>query len=181
MTEVVRDAGNRRRLPTWMLLENTADKLRKHVNEDAKGFLSEEETTSQATGSKSKPAIKNHHRNQSQEEETKQHAESLQGCATRRRTKKATRRDEGPCTSFTTSNGSKKKLESEGISTRKQNVRGKRLRNNEVEVASSEGSDEEVSLTVADLLSIADEVFFSKISILFSYQVVNTFLYDKKS
>lgn len=157
MTEVVTDTGNRRRLPTWMLQENTADKLRKSVNKDTKGFVSEEDTKSQATGSKAKPAIKNHHKTLSQKAETKQQAESLQGCEMRRRTKKATRRDEGPSTSFTTSNESKKKLKSEGISTRKQHVKSKRHKNSEVEVASSERSDEEMSLTVADLLRIADE------------------------
>jgi len=171
------DAGNRRRLPTWMLQLNAADKLRKFAVEDRKCFVSEEETKSQAAEPKIKPITKNHHKMPTKEAVTKQKAESLGGCDTRRRTKKATRRDEGPCTALTTGSEAKKKSKRKAVEdettadestiTRKQHAKSKRPKNCKVEGVSSERSYEEISLTVEDLLIIAQEVFFCIIRVLF--------------
>ena len=179
MTDIITDsdAGNRRRLPTWMLQANAADKQRKSANEDRKCSVSGEETKSQAAESKVNPDIKNHRKTPTEEAETKQKAESLLGSDTSRRTKKATRRDEGPCTALTTGSEAKKKSKRKAVEdettadestiTRKQHAKSKRPKNCKVEGVSSERSYEEISLTVEDLLIIAQEVFFCIIRVLF--------------
>ncbi|ONK71100.1 uncharacterized protein A4U43_C04F4720 [Asparagus officinalis] len=165
MTEVVTDAnaGNRRRLPSWMLQVKSGDEQRKSAGKDAKCSRPEEETKSPAARSKIKPDQKIRYKTLTQE--SPQQSDSLQGCEVRRRTKKTTRKDDGPSTSLTVCSGAKRKIKrkiletsvNESTAATKKHVKSKRLKNSELEVVSPGRSDKEISLTVEDLLTIAEE------------------------
>lgn len=155
---VVGEAGNKRRLPSWMVQVNAADKVRESGNADEKRCLSEEQLNTQSAGSKIRPAIKEHDKTLSRDFDTRHESETFQGCQRKKR---------APSKLITSCGGAKKKLKKETTGDRKriyENVaserqlgKSKRCQNDNVKILSPERSDEEIELTIEDLMTIAKE------------------------
>lgn len=168
MNDVTIDAksGNKRRLPTWMQQTNAVDKLRKSGNPDENGCSSGTQPETQSAGSKI-PVSRKPDKMLAKESNSRTEPEILQGCERKQRGRNASRRDEGPRKSINSSGRAKKKLKNETgvdgkkvceiVSSEKQHGKSGRTQIDDLKGVSSEMSDEEIELTIDDLISIAKE------------------------
>ncbi|KAJ6839399.1 uncharacterized protein M6B38_314675 [Iris pallida] len=168
MTDVtiVAKAGNKRRLPTWMQQVNAADKLRKSGNPDENGCSSEAQPETKSSGSKI-PVSRKPDKMLAKESNSRNESEILQGCERKQRGRNASRRDGGPRKSINSSGGAKKKLKKETgvdgkkvceiVSSKMQHGKSERPQIDYLKSVSPEMSDEEIELTIDDLMSIAKE------------------------
>ncbi|XP_008779022.2 uncharacterized protein LOC103698756 [Phoenix dactylifera] len=159
MPEVVIDVdtGRKRRLPTWMLQVSSPDKQRTSQNGDRTCSLLKDQPETQVAGSKRKRIL-------TQDTDGSDKLDLLQRCEAQQGTRKARRRGLGLDNSTLGEAKTKHKKEAAGgermldyrDTTKKQKLKSKRSKNSDPQ-GLSPGKEDEIEMTVEDLVSMAEE------------------------
>ncbi|XP_020094606.1 uncharacterized protein LOC109714405 [Ananas comosus] len=156
MAEVISnpDAGMKRRLPAWMLQAKSENGGRNTENGNKTGRKSE---TLHDNQDEVKPAIRKHKRRMP-ETAGPGKSEILQKCRTKQRNNDSRAKDEGrsKVVSCNTKNDGDSRMVN-GRDAKKKRKLKRMMREMEMETSSPEKSDDEVDLSVEDLMSIAEE------------------------
>lgn len=162
MPEAVIDigSGKKRRLPTWMLRVSSPVKQRTSQNGDKTCSPLKDQPETQAAGSESKRIF-------TQDADNSYKLDLSQRCEAQQGTRKARKRGLGLDNSTLGETKMKHKKEADGgermlncrDTTKKQKLKSKRSKNSDLLVPSP-GKEDEIELTVEDLVSIAEEVKF---------------------
>ncbi|XP_072957118.1 uncharacterized protein [Typha angustifolia] len=166
MAEVLTDtdAGRKRRLPIWMLKKNSADEVaNSKFGSKRSSHLEEEPKIKVGINS----TVRKHSRILREDMEVPDKSENLQRCEARQRVGKATRRDVFQSTINNQHDEGKLRHEdeidggevavNERAAQKKHNRKSKRRKTINMEISSPGRGDNEVDLTVGDMMSIAQE------------------------
>lgn len=157
MAEVISnpDAGMKRRLPAWMLQAKSENGGRNTENGNKTGRKSE---TLHDNQDEVKPAIRKHKRRMP-ETAGPGKSEIFQKCRTKQRNNDSRAKDEGrsKVVACNTKNDGDSRMVN-GRDAKKKCKLKRMMREMEMETSSPEKSDNEVDLSVEDLISIAEEV-----------------------